>query len=283
MILSQAVRSVERFRRQGVRSSRLGDSLVFSLLLVQVVLGFPGVAMAQQLDTDFGRGAGGHKSSVTVPKYTGSKPLPKPATTSNKPTPHRAASGVAAKMTSGSAVNEPVSMPGVALPGMGSESKPLSVTVSKTLYLPPEMYGQWSVNGTLMETNAQEYFSVTVNDIWILDRSGDQVVVSNPATGASAAVNVDRVEGESATFHREGLVGKNRSFQEIPTIAVHGDTLTGQSINKIIFLKNGAPVREFYAVYQLQAQRIAGARTRFQPEHEGSGPDINIEDVRSSR
>lgn len=276
MTAAQAVRLAERFRCKSTRFSRLVGSLVLSLLLIQLVPAFHKAAMAQQLDTDFGRGNEGHKALSP-------KPIPKPRAKSPAsiiPTPHRAASGVAAKMTSGSAANEPVSLPHVALPGLGNEPKPLSVTVSKTLYLPPEMYGQWSVSGTLRETNAQEYFSATVNDIWILDRSGDQVVVSNPATGASAAVSVDRVEGESATFHREGLVGKNRSFQEIPTIAVHGDTLTGQSINKIIFLKNGVPVREFYAVYQLQAQRIAGARTRFQPEHEGSGPDIRIDDIR---
>lgn len=160
---------------------------------------------------------------------------------------------------------------------------PLSVTVSKTLYLPPAMYGQWSVSGVLLETNAREYFSPIVNDIWILAREGDRVVLSNPANGASADVRVDRVEGERATFYREGLLGRNRAFQEIPTITVLGDTLMGQSINKIRFLKNGAPVREAYAIYRLEAQRIAGSRIRFLPDEHPDTPDIRIDDVRSAR
>jgi hypothetical protein len=160
---------------------------------------------------------------------------------------------------------------------------PLSVTVSKTLYLPPAMYGQWSVSGVLLETNGREYFSPTVNDIWILAREGDRVVLSNPANGASAEVRVDRVEGERATFYREGMLGRNRAFQETPTITVLGDVLTGQSVNKIRFLKNGVPVREAYAIYRLEAQRIAGARTRFLPEEHPDAPDIRIEDVRPAR
>src|SRR6478609_4856215 len=64
------------------------------------------------------------------------------------------------------------------------EQKPITVTVSKTLYLPPDMYGQWSVTGEMLDSNAPEQFSSKLSDIWILEREGDQVIVSNPATGA---------------------------------------------------------------------------------------------------
>lgn len=157
--------------------------------------------------------------------------------------------------------------------------KPLTATVSKTLYLPPAMYGEWSVTGTLMETNAQDFFSPVVNDIWILDRVDDQVMISNPANGATAAINVDKVDGNSATFHRAGPAGRNRFFQEIPTIVVNGDTLTGRSVNKLAVVKNGEMTREYYAIYNLQAERIGAARARFKPEAEWQGPDIQIEDV----
>jgi hypothetical protein len=158
--------------------------------------------------------------------------------------------------------------------------KPLTATVSKTLYLPPAMYGEWSVTGTLVETNAQDFFNPVVNDIWILERVDDQVMISNPANGASAAISVDKVEGDSATFHRAGPAGRNRFFQEMPTIVVQGDTLTGRSVNKLQFIKDGATTREYYAVYQLQAERIGAARTRFKPEAEWQGPNIEIDDIR---
>jgi hypothetical protein len=158
--------------------------------------------------------------------------------------------------------------------------KPLSATISKTLYLPPDMYGQWSVTGTLQETNAQEFFSPVVNDIWVLERVGNQVMISNPANGASAAVSVDRVEGNQATFHRQGPAGRNRFFQEIPTISVSGDVLVGRSVNKIQYIKNGQVSREYYAVYGLQATRIGAARTLFKPEEAWQEPDIEIEEIR---
>jgi hypothetical protein len=162
---------------------------------------------------------------------------------------------------------------------MGMMAQPLSATVSKTLYLPPAMYGQWSITGTLIETNASDLFSRNTNEIWILERSGDQVIITNPANGASAAINVDRVEGDRATFHRAGVAGRNKAFQEIPTITVMGDALTGQSINKILTLKNGMVDKEYYGIYQLQAQRISPGRTAFHPEERAAGPDIEIEDL----
>jgi hypothetical protein len=118
-----------------------------------------------------------------------------------------------------------------------------------------------------------------VNDIWILDRVDDQVMISNPANGASAAISVDQVSGDSATFHRSGPAGRNRFFQEMPTILVNGDTLTGRSVNKLQVVKNGEMAREYYAIYKLQAERIGAARARFKPETEWQGPDIQIDDV----
>lgn len=160
-----------------------------------------------------------------------------------------------------------------------STAKPLSASVSKTLYLPADMYGQWSVTGTLLETNAEAFFSPVVNDIWVLERVGDKVMISNPANGASAAVNVDHVDGNQATFHRQGPAGRNRFFQEIPTISVSGNVLTGRSVNKIQYIKDGRMTREYYAVYGLQATRIGAARTIFKPQEAWEEPDIEIEEV----
>jgi hypothetical protein len=162
----------------------------------------------------------------------------------------------------------------------GFGMKPLSVTISKSLYLPPAMYGQWSVVGTLVHTNAPEYFNPVVNDIWMLERVGDQVMISNPANGASAAISVDKVEGNRATFHRSGVAGRNKVFQEAPTITVNGDTLAGTTTNRIRYLKDGQVVREYFAVYQLEANRISAARVQFRPENGMGGPDIEIEEVR---
>jgi hypothetical protein len=167
------------------------------------------------------------------------------------------------------------------------EQKPITVTVSKTLYLPPDMYGQWSVTGDMLESNAPEQFSHKLSDIWILEREGDQVIVSNPATGASANISVDKVEGETATFHRMNRESRTQVLEEIPTITVHGDTMTGIMLNRVSKFKNGTLIPISYVKYQLQAQRIGGARVQFSPSNDAGGerypgaqPDLRIEPMR---
>jgi hypothetical protein len=165
-----------------------------------------------------------------------------------------------------------------------SEQKPFTVTVSKAQYLPPAMYGQWSVTGEILESNAPEQFNPKLSDIWILEREGDQIVISNPATGASANISVDKVEGDTATFHRMGQPDRNMVLEESPTITVRNDVMTGVMTNRKFKVKNGTLIPVAYVKYQLEAQRIGGARTRFMPA-EGNGtsqqePDIEIDEIK---
>lgn len=162
-----------------------------------------------------------------------------------------------------------------------SPGKPLTATVSKSLYLPPEMYGQWNITGKLIETNVPNSYPVAT-DIWILEREGDVVVVTNPANGASAQVNVDQVEGETATFHKVGRLGSTVKTETV-TVTVNGDTLFGKNmIRDQKYAKDGSLVRDLYAVFTLQGTRIGGARTTFRPET-SQGPDIEIEEPQIQR
>jgi hypothetical protein len=158
--------------------------------------------------------------------------------------------------------------------------KPLTASVSKSLYLPPAMYGQWTVTGTVRETNIPDLIPVA-NDIWILQREGDAVTITNPTNGASAAINVDAVSGDTATFHRAGVTDRvNRS--EVVTLTVQGDTLYGRNLRREEVIRKGKVVRVHYALFELQGTRISGASAVFRPDVLEAGPDIQIEEVRSS-
>lgn len=159
--------------------------------------------------------------------------------------------------------------------------KPLTASVSKTLYLPPEMYGQWTVTGIVKETNISNLVPMA-NDIWLLQRQGDAVVITNPANGASAAVNVDKVEGNTATFHRSGQSGKMVRSETV-TLTVNGDQLFGRNLRREEVVKNGQVVKVNYALFELQGARISGASAVFRPDVMDSGPDIEIEEVRQGR
>lgn len=160
-----------------------------------------------------------------------------------------------------------------------SAPAPFQVSVTKTLYLPPAMYGQWNVVGTLLETNAEDFFNPVVNDIWMLERSGDAVVITNPANGASAAVSVDEVRDNQATFSRRTDTGRNRIYSESYTIAVNGDTMVGFSINRrTSYDRHGRVVKTYYGRYRMEATRIGGGRIQFKPEVQEE-PSFVIEDV----
>ncbi len=164
----------------------------------------------------------------------------------------------------------------------GEAMKPISASISKSLYLPPAMYGQWNLTGTLIKTNDPDEFPTTTSTLWALERVDDLVTVTNLSNGASAAIDVDSVIGNQATFHHVVPMNRNWVVLETPTITVTGDTLHGQGINKMQKIKDGVVLKEYYGVYQYDAVRLTNGRTRFHPEDDG-GPDIEIAPVQNDR
>ena len=62
----------------------------------------------------------------------------------------------------------------------------LQAEVAKSQYLPPDLYGQWQIEGHLIETNAPYAYAPVIHEIWLLQQQGDHVVLANPISGASA-------------------------------------------------------------------------------------------------
>lgn len=218
---------------------------------------FPGYCDAQELDKDFFSSFKTHPAQVTDVQ------LSKPPASPNQMgiyTPYE---------------------PGPNASSLPVGIKPLTASVSKTLYLPPAMYGQWTIIGTVKETNISDLNPVA-SDIWILQREGNQVTVSNPANGASAAINVDTVEGNTATFHRFGQSGRILRSETV-TLTVQGDQLFGKNLRKEELIKEGKIIRTNYALFDLQGTRISGASVQFRPDAVENGPDIEIQDVQRQR
>jgi|GEM_PF-2616957 len=250
------------------RSPQFSTLLLAASLLSQAVM----VCDAQQLDTDTLSGIHS-KHSATIQNRPLERYIPPGFNAPSPSTGMSPAIPSAKPATSGDSTVTSPSATGF------TETQPLTASVTHTLYLPPAMYGQWNVTGTLMQTNAPDQFSPQVNDIWLLEREGNQVTVTNPVNGAYATVSIDKTEGDQATFHRSGTAGDHAVFQEIPTITVHGDSFSGQSLNKIQKLRNGQVTAEIYGLYHLEATRISAGRTRFHPDTEQQSPDLQIEEI----
>ena len=161
---------------------------------------------------------------------------------------------------------------------------PFSATITKSLYLPPAMYGFWSVTSHLTQTDTEGYFAASTRDIWNLEQAGNEVVISNPDNGASATIHVTEVSGSHAIFHRTGVAGKGKIYSETVDIVVHNDTLNGSMLSKLEVIKDGRVVRSVSGRYLVQAQRITEGRTKFIPPGASGNPDpdFTIEDIKPS-
>lgn len=155
-------------------------------------------------------------------------------------------------------------------------SRPFTATVVKDQYLPPDMYGQWSVRANLTQTNAPHLFAPFIQEIWELSQSGEVVTISNPASGATASISVEAVHGNTATFHHIVQEGRDQLFIETPTVSVQGDRLSGVTLNQYRLLNKNAP--PLFGHYELYAIRIAGPRVQF--GNPGAEPTIIIEEPR---
>jgi hypothetical protein len=177
-----------------------------------------------------------------------------------------------------------LSLPGTILRPTASSahSAPLQAGVEVSQYLPPEMYGQWSVRATLIESNQPDLFSKVVNDIWNLERVDEVVIVSNPVTGASAAINVDSVKGNTATFHRWVNVSPKKRFVETPTVTVKGDRLSGVTVDQIQLISQGKLVQSYYGTYLLEATRVSGARVQFGEKDPNAPVEFEIEEIKDA-
>jgi hypothetical protein len=171
----------------------------------------------------------------------------------------------------------PVQKPSVAKPD--AKRPTFQVGVQKTNVLPPEMYGDWSVTATLLDANNLGLFAPVVSEIWRLEEAGNAVTLSNPNTGASATVSVDKVEGSQATFHRVqyGPNMKER-ISETPTLLVNENEMVGITINQMDFLRDGLVVKSYRGRYQIQAQRIGMPRVKFGPNRRGA-PNFTVQEL----
>ncbi len=158
--------------------------------------------------------------------------------------------------------------------------KPMSASISKSQFLPPEMYGTWELTSKLIDTNARREIGHITHNIWVLQRMGEQVILSNPNTGASTSIQVDNVRGTTATFHHISIPKKNLILFEMPTITVEKDRLKGITYNKSQKTNSkGAIVKSYYYQYQLVGRRIGGSRIKFKNEEETDDLDFEVEEV----
>jgi hypothetical protein len=168
-------------------------------------------------------------------------------------------------------------------PGIWAAGKPVfQLGVSTTQYLPPPMYGTWQVKATLISSNYPQFFPPTSEDIWTLAQDGQTVTLTNPSTGAFATIDVTEVKGNLARFSHRVTMGRNRQFEENPSVTVMDDRLFGQTRNRLLVSRKGQVAQTYVAEYRLEATRIGGSRIQFGQPPQTDYPEFDIEPIQKA-
>ena len=128
------------------------------------------------------------------------------------------------------------------------------------------MYGTWSIRATVINTDAPPgYYTLRSDEVWTLEKENKDVTLRNVVTAAVTSVNVDNVEGNTATFHHEASARAERmKVMEVPTITVSGDTITGINRQLVtLYNGNGSVSQVFHLDIHIDGTRLAGAKVLF--------------------
>jgi hypothetical protein len=146
------------------------------------------------------------------------------------------------------------------------EMPTFKLNVIRDQYLPPAMYGTWSITATVLRSDAPTWLhSPGSHEIWSLAKINDEIILKNEANNAVTSIEVDRVEGNTATFHHEAKVPSRKiRIIETPTVTVDGDYLSGINRQNIIVQdRQGKVMQTYHLEIRLEGTRLTGANVVF--------------------
>lgn len=139
-----------------------------------------------------------------------------------------------------------------------SYSEVLKGGISAVDMIPDEFYGTWSVISTRVETNNENFFKERTSDIWILQRAGNAITLTNPATLATSTISVDEVENNTAKFSRASK-SKYEDETEHVIITINDNTFIGEdSLEMKKFSTDNKLIEHNIVKYRLEGKKISG-------------------------
>lgn len=152
------------------------------------------------------------------------------------------------------------------------------LNASKIEHLPPAMYGTWGINARLIRTTAPPgMIAPETYEMWTLDKTADAVTLKNIVSNATTSIHIDKVEGNTATFHHTATsASKKFKLVEVPTVTVEGDRLSGVNRQKVFFYDpQGRVKRSYEADIAVEGTRLSGPKFTFRDPVEHP-PDFEV-------
>lgn len=92
--------------------------------------------------------------------------------------------------------------------------------------VPDNFLGVWRVTSKLVDTNSPVIFKEKGIDLWNISRVNDVIYLSNPFSGASAEVEVNKADREKIIFTKTGNYD-NKILTDTVNVTIKGNSFTG--------------------------------------------------------
>jgi len=133
----------------------------------------------------------------------------------------------------------------------------LRAEISVSKELPRDLYGTWSVNSNIIDTNNPYFFKRKGNDIWTLEKNNGIITLRNPVTGATSSIKVNEVKGNKATFTRSEITDKYKEYETV-TLTVDGMNFFGEDYLKGDYYSKNKYLYSDFAKYEVRAEKLSG-------------------------
>jgi hypothetical protein len=151
--------------------------------------------------------------------------------------------------------------------------------VNKSQYLPPEMYGTWSIQARVIRADDPTVIINSVStEMWGLEQEAEIVVLSNISNSARANINVEKVQGNTATFHHKAIDEEHGlTVLETPTITVDGDHLSGINRQEHRFYSWRGHLKKVVLIdLAIEGSRLSPAKKRFGGYTAPESPEFEV-------
>lgn len=159
----------------------------------------------------------------------------------------------------------------------------IKLEVNESKYLPPEMYGTWSIKATIVNSDAPpDMYSPSGTELWTLGEDHGSVFIKNIITNAQASITVDQVQGNTATFHHLAQIpDRQMKIMEIPTVTVEGDKLSGINRQRVVFFRGKKKIADYNLEIKVEGTRLAGGQVTFGAPQ--TTPDFEIAPIEEQK
>ncbi|MBQ7450712.1 hypothetical protein IJS77_04780 [bacterium] len=146
----------------------------------------------------------------------------------------------------------------VLTPADEKDPQVITGTVSLIENVPDGFYGTWKVVSVQTYSNNPFMFNSTSVDVWKLEKRNNNLILTNPESGATATVTLEDVQNNTIKFVRKSDTPYEKVV-ETPEITLSGENFFGTDTIVINKYKNNTYIGKEVVQFKVKGIKQSGA------------------------